>query len=192
MRVREADWFHRPVAQRVWAALGHDLDGQATLEIGGCCLKFLECRFFAGKQRREERLVLRFIQRAVDVVGAASAWPDFVVARLEPTDIHIDGLAVNDRRDGVEKRKLRLTGQRLDRGSKRGRGEGTGGDDDVVPSSWWKAIDLPAYDLDEPMRLEFLAHLVGKTIAVDCQGTSGRQLVRIGGGHDQRAGAAHL
>ncbi len=35
MRVRETDRLHRSVAQRLGAALGHHLDGQAAFEIGG-------------------------------------------------------------------------------------------------------------------------------------------------------------
>src|SRR5262245_23124261 len=42
------------------------------------------------------------------------------------------------------------------------------------------------------MRLELLRDGSGKAVAIDRQGPPGRQLVRIGSRHDQRACPAHL
>ena len=36
MRIGESERLHRPVPQRLAAALGHHLDRQAAVEIGGC------------------------------------------------------------------------------------------------------------------------------------------------------------
>ena len=101
MRVGEADRLHRSVPQRLGTALGHDLDGQAAVEIG-CAFPLLELGLLAIHQRRDEGLVLVLVHRAVDVVLAVASRPDLVVARLEPGDVHIDRLDMHDRRDCVE------------------------------------------------------------------------------------------
>ena len=90
MRVGEADRLHRPVAQRLAAALGHHLDGQAAFEIGRRRFPILERGLLAGDQRVDEGVVLRLVERAVDVVGAAAAGTFLVVARLQPAHAHVD------------------------------------------------------------------------------------------------------
>ena len=59
VRVGEPDRLHRAEAQRVAAALGHDLDRQAAVEVGRGGLPLLEARLLAGEQRVDEGLVLR-------------------------------------------------------------------------------------------------------------------------------------
>ena len=112
VRVRQPDRLHRPVPQRLAAALGHHLDRQAAVEIGRRRLPLLEARLVAGEQRVDEALVLLAVERAVDVVGAGAARAGLVVARLEPGDVHVDRVAVDDRRDGVEEGELALAGER--------------------------------------------------------------------------------
>ena len=58
MRVGETDRLHRSVAERVGAALGHHLDGQAALEIGCGRFELFEGGLLGGKQRRDESVVL--------------------------------------------------------------------------------------------------------------------------------------
>ena len=66
----------------------------------------------AGKQGIDEGVILLARERAVDVVGARSARAGLVVARLEPGDRHVDGVAVHDRRDGIEEGERVLAGER--------------------------------------------------------------------------------
>ncbi len=106
-RVGQPDRLHRPVPQRFAAALGHDLDGQAAVEIGRA-LPLLERRGLAGQQGVDEGLVLVAVERAVDVVEAVAAGPDLVVARLVPGLVEVDRVLVDDRRDGVEEGEVLL------------------------------------------------------------------------------------
>ena len=55
-----------------------------------------------------------------------------------------------------------------------------------------QAGDLAALDRDQGMAGEALRHLGGEGVAIDGERAAGRQLVAVGGGEDQRAGAAHL
>ena len=112
MRVGQPHRLHRPVAQRLAPALGHDLDRQAAVEIGRA-FPFLELGLVAGDQRVDEGVVLRLVHRAVDVVLAGAAGPDLVVARLEPADVHVDRVEMDDRRDGVEEGERIGAGRRL-------------------------------------------------------------------------------
>ena len=191
-RIGEADRLHRAVAQGLAAALGHHLDRQAAVEIGGVGLPFLELGLVAGDQRVDEGFVLLLGHGAVDVVLARAARSDLVVARLEPGDVHVDGLAVDDRRDGVEEGERRLARQLEDRLGERGRGEGAGGDDHGGPFLRRQAGDLAALDGDERMRFERRRDRVGEAVAVDGQRAAGRHLIGVAFGHDQRAQRAHL
>jgi hypothetical protein len=60
VRIGEAHRLHRPEAQRLGAAFGHDLDRQAAVEIGRA-FPFLEFGLLAGQQRLDEGLVLRLV-----------------------------------------------------------------------------------------------------------------------------------
>ena len=60
VRIGEPDRLHRPVAQRLAAALGHHLDRQAAVEIGRVGLPVLEVDLLAGEQRVDEGVVLLF------------------------------------------------------------------------------------------------------------------------------------
>ena len=72
VRIGEADRLHRAEAQGLGAAFGHHFDGQARFEIGRVFFPILERRLFAGEQRVDEGAILRFVHRAVDVVGAVA------------------------------------------------------------------------------------------------------------------------
>ena len=98
---------------------------------------------------------------------------------------------MHDRRDGVEERQRVLAGQRADRVGQRGRGEGAGGDDDAVPIVR-RQRHLLAADLDQRMRRQRLRDGRGKAVAIDRQRAAGRNLMGVGGPHDQRAEPPHF
>ena len=102
VRVGEADGLQRAEAEGLAAALGHDLDGEAALEIGGVALPVLELGLLGGEQRVDEGLVLGAVHGAVEVGGALGLGLALVVAGLEPGLGEVDGVEVHDRGDGVE------------------------------------------------------------------------------------------
>ncbi len=59
MRIGEAEGLHRSVPQSLDAALGHDLDRQAAVEIGRV-LEGFELDLLARDQAGDEVLILRF------------------------------------------------------------------------------------------------------------------------------------
>src|SRR5262249_58524886 len=77
--------------------------------------------------------VLLARERTIDVVGARSTRSRLVVARLQPSERHVDRVAVNDRGDGIEEGERVLAGEPGDRFGERWRGQRSGGDDDAVP-----------------------------------------------------------
>ena len=99
---------------------------------------------------------------------------------------------MHDGSDGIEEGKLGFAGQCLDGARQRRRGEGPGRHDDAVPIGGRQARDLTPGDVNERMRFERRRHLRREAVAIDCQRAPGRQLVGVGGRHDQRGGAAHL
>ena len=115
--------FIGSVTQRLGAALGHDLDRQAAIEIGGRVASHsLKPILSPLDQRLDEGVVLFAIHRAVDVIRPRAAGADLVVTRLEPRLVHVDGVAVDDGRDGIEKGEGLGAGERAD-GLRQGRGE---------------------------------------------------------------------
>ncbi len=178
-RIGQAERLHRAVTQGFAAALGHDFDRQAAVEIGRR-LETAERDLLAGDERVDEGVVLLARERAIDVVGAGAAGAGLVVARLEPGDAEVDRLAMHDRRDGVEEGERGFAGQRRDRVGERRRGEGAGGDDDAVPIRRRRG-DLLAADLDQRLRLERGGDGGGKAVAVDGERPARRELVGVGG-----------
>ncbi len=179
------------MAQGFAAALGHDFDRQAAVEIGRRRLEIVECGFLARKQRIDEGVVLRARQRAIDVIGAGAARPDLVVARLKPDDVEIDRVAVHDRRNGVEEGERVFAGQPAQRVGERRRRQRAGGDDDVVPLAR-RFENFLAADVDERLAFERRGDRGGKAVTIDRERAARRQLVGIGGVHHQRAEPAHL
>ena len=156
--VGEADRLHRAVAQRVDATRRHHLDRQAALEIGRRALPFFEVGLVAVEQRLDERDVLLLAERAVDVVGVAAAGTLLVIARLEPRLVHVDRLAMDDRRDGVEEGQRVLVRELPDGVGERRRGEGAGRDDDVIPVGGRQAGNLAAAYFNAGMLVERPGH----------------------------------
>ena len=102
MRVGEPYRLHWPVTQRLAAALGHDLDRQAAVEIGGVGFPFLEVGLLTRDQGVHESIVLLLGQRTIDVVGARATRAKLVVARLKPRHRHVDRILVDDRGNRIE------------------------------------------------------------------------------------------
>ena len=159
-------------------ALGHNFDRQAAIEIG-CAFPLLEFGLAAVKQCLDECTVLFLVHWAVDVVLASAAGADLVVSGLEPADIQVDRIEMDDRRDCVEE------GQRVracccgNRIRERGCGEGTRCEYDAWSQSRGQAGHFFANNGDERMRLQSRGDRGGKAIAVNRQRTSSRNLVRI-------------
>ena len=179
------------MAQRLATALGHDLDRQAAVEIGRGGFPIVERCLFAGEQRIDEGVILFAGERAIDVVGARTAGPGLVVARLEPGDVKVDAVAMDDRRDGVEEGERVFAGEPADGGGEIGRGKRSGGDDDAVPVGR-RQRDLAARERDQRMGFQRRRHRGGKAVAVDRQRAARRDLVAIRRAHDERAEPAHL
>ncbi len=192
MGVGEAARLHRPVAERFGSAFGHDLDGQAAVEEGGRRLERLRQRRLSREQAGDERLVLRLVERAVDVVGPRAGRPGLVVARLAPRHEEVDGVAIHDRRDGVEEGEPAVAGQRADGVRQPGRRQRPGGDDDVAPGFRRQAVDLAGFEPDQRMRRDRRGDGARKPLAVHRQRTAGGELVGVGGGHHQRARQPHF
>ena len=155
-------------------------------------LPFVERDLVAGEERIDEGAVLLARQRAVDVVGASAAGAFLVVARLEPGDVKIDGVAMHDRRDRVEERERVGAGAPPYRFRQRRRRERPGSDDDAVPIRGRQGGDLLARDRHQRLRLQRRGDRGGKAVAVDRERADRRHLMRIGGTHHQRAEAPHL
>ena len=121
LRVGQADGLHRAEARRVAAAFDHHLDGHAAIEIGDV-LPLLEAGFLGRLDGVDEGVVFGLVHRAVEVVLGVAILVGAVPARLRPDLVHVDGIAVDDRRDGVEKGQRLLAGGGAD-----GLGERRGG-----------------------------------------------------------------
>lgn len=106
---------------------------------------------------------------AVHIVGAVAARAGFVVAGLEPGDVEIDRLAVDDGGDRIEEGERIFAGEGADRLGEGGRGEGPGGDHDAVPVVGRQAGDFLAADFDERVGLDLRLDGGGKSVPVDRQ-----------------------
>ncbi len=180
MDVGQSERLHRPVAQGLAAALGHDLDRQAAVEIGRA-LEFAEFCLLRRQHGVNESLVLVAAHRAVDVGRSAFATrPFLVVARLHPGDVHVDRGAVDDRGDGVEECERALAGPFADGGGERRGRQRSRGDDDIVPVRGRQAGDLAALERDERMGEHPLFDRHGETVAVYGERAPGRHLVSVG------------
>ncbi len=179
------------MAQGLAAALGHHFDRQAAVEIGRA-LEFAKLGLFRRQKRVDERLVLVAAHRAIDVSLGVAAWADLVVARLHPRHVHIDRMAVDDRRDRVEKGERAFAGQLADRLGQRRGGERPRRDDHIVPVLRRQAGDLGAVERYERMTEKRGFDGLREAVAIDGERASGRHLVRIGALKDDRAERAHL
>ena len=99
---------------------------------------------------------------------------------------------MNDRSDGVEERERILAGELGDRFRERGRGEGAGGDDHALPVRRRQRRDLLAANIYQRMGRKRGGDGCREPFAIDRQCSPGRDLMEVGGAHDERAEPAHL
>ncbi len=191
-RIVEPDRFHRPVAQCLAPALGHDLDRQAAVEIRRRGFPLLEHGLVAGKECIDEGRVLRLVHRAVEIIGAGARGTRLAVARLEPGNGRIDTVAMDHRRDGIEEGERTFTCQFGNRPAQGRRGEGARRDDDTAPGLGRQAGDFTAIDRDQRVRLEARRDVLRKAVAIDGKCAACRKLVLVAGTHDEGRGAPHL
>src|SRR5205085_5655177 len=97
-------------------------------------LPVAEFAFLAVEQTLMEGEILVLRHRAVDVVLVP-----LVPARRHPANVHVDAVAVDDRRDRVEEGERVRTRGRADRFGEKRRGERSGGDDGLARS--WQGVD---------------------------------------------------
>ncbi len=99
---------------------------------------------------------------------------------------------MDDGRDGVEEGQRILAGERAERGSERGRGEGAGGDDDAFPLRRRQPGDFLAPELDQRLRPQRCLDRGGEAVPVDRERAAGGHAMRVGGAQHQRGAAPHL
>ena len=185
VRVVEPDWLHRAIAQGIDPARCHHFNRHAAFEVGSVGFPLAELGLFAIEQALMKSEILLFGHRAVDVILAA-----LVPACSHPGDVHIDRIAVDDRRDGIEERQTVRAGRGSDTGSECGGREGTGRDD--RQASRWQSVN-PFADHGERWQLcKPLFNLGREHIAVHRQRRPGGNLGHLCGGHDQRIEPAHF
>ena len=212
VRVLEADRLHRPVAQRVLAALRHDLARQAPLEV----LRVLELarRHLLGRRESaHEGAVLRLVEGAVHVrlvarililavvrierVRGARVHRDGVlyraalaVARLLPHAVPEDRVRRDDRRDRVVVGEVlpphdigQVLRERIARERARREDHGARVRD---------PRHLLAGDLDVRVAPDRAGDLLGEPLAIHGERAARGDRRAIRGAHHERAGAPHL
>ena len=183
-RIDEADRLHGPEAQRVAPAAGDDLDGQAALEEE-LVLEGVQLGALGRGQGLMEAVVLRLVERAVDVVVAPLA-----VARGAEGAREVDRLRLHHGAHRVVEVEVRLADEGGDLRRQRVRGEGSGGHDrDGILR---QRDDLAAVDPDLGQRLHRLRHLACEEGAVDGERASRGHAHLVRDADDERAHAAHL
>ncbi len=129
--------------------------------------------------------------RAVDViaflVGGGSA---LVPARLNPADLHVDALAMDDGCDGIEECQPVLPGGRDDALRQRLSGQRTGGHDGRAFGG--QRVDPLADDGDIRVRREHTLDLGAKCVAIDRHCRACGHSRRLARAHDQAVEPAHL
>ena len=187
--VRQPDRLHRAVAQGVAAALGHDLDGQAAVEIARR-LALAELGLLGGQKGVDEGVVFVARHGAVDIGGPLLLGLALVIAGLPPGHAHVDGVGMDDGGDGVEEGERVGPGFRRDGLPQGGRGQRAGGDDPVAVLG--QGGDLAFLDGHQRMGAQRGGHVGREGVAVHGQRAARGQLVAVGGGHDEAARRPHL
>ena len=122
--------------------------------------------------------------RAIDVILAS-----FVPARGHPADVHIDAVAVNDRRDRIEEGESLAAGFGGDRRGQCRAGQRPGGDDRGMIG---EGVDALADHDDVGVSADPLGDFAGEGFAVDRERGASGNPVQIRARHDQRAEIAHF
>ena len=188
-RVAQADRLHRPQAQRVRAARRHDLDRQAALEIRRRFLPFVELGLLAGQQRRDERLVLLAVERAVDVVGCPRP------CRSATGTTPRRNRSCRGRRSARSRRRRRALSSPVSAASASARAGEVSGPVAMMTSSH-SGGGSPAISSrrisTSGSAVERRLDRLGKPDAIDRERAARRHLVPVGGGQDQRPATPHL
>jgi hypothetical protein len=187
----QANRLHRAVPQRLPSAFGHHFDGQATVEIRHL-FPVLELVQVSSQQGIDEGVVLILVHRTVQVIGAIAGWSDLVIARLRPDDIHVDAVFVHDGGNRIEEGQCILAGKRLDAGCQSRGGQGTCGDDDIVPLGRRQALDFGPIGGDIGVTFDGGGDRCREAVAIDRERSAGGQGIGVGHLHDQRAAAPHF
>ena len=150
----------------------------------------LEVGFFAVEQSLDEGFILFAGHRAVDIVLAVTLRPDLVPARLHPSDIHVDAVLVDNRRDGIEKGQGIFARRCADAFRKSHGGQRTRGDDGQ--SALGQLIDPLAYNFNIRMFGQAFGYAVGEMVPVDRQRRASRQTMLVAFADDDRIQVAHF
>ena len=189
MGVGEADGLHRAEAQGFAAPFGHDLDGQAPVEIAGG-LALVELGLVSSQKRVDERLVGVAVHGAVEVGGALFLGLALVIARLHPGLGHVDAVGMHDGGDGVEEGKAFLSRLAGDGLGQRARGQGASCND--RGAALGQGGDFLFADADQRMIAQAIRHRLGEGVPVDGQCAPGGKAVTVGHFHDQPVCGPHF
>src|SRR5206468_2741710 len=100
-RIVQSRRLHRPEAKSILASPGSLFDGQAAFEVRRFVFLDMWLVGFRPQQRFDERLVLLFVEWAIDVI--VRAVEGFAIARCTERKRHVDGIGSNDGADAVVK-----------------------------------------------------------------------------------------
>ena len=182
-RVAQTDGAQGAEPDRIRAAGGHDLNRHTALVDGQVAVKVVERRALGGNERRVERLVFLFIERAVQVVRLAAA-----IAGRGKNLVIVKALGGHDGRDSVIKAQPMVAGQRGDGLCQCALGQRAAGDEHGC--ALVQRRDLLAPDRDVGVVFHHFGHGGGKHIAVHGQRTAGRHAGGLG--RLQQVAAHHL
>ncbi len=130
----------------------------------------MEIHLFRRQHCVNQRVVLVTIKRAVDVILAIA----LVVAGLEPRDIHVDALGMDNRCNRIEKGKIIFTRQPANSLTQAGGGEGAGGDNHLLPFLGRDAVHLTAFHGDHGVGFDPFFHGSGKLVTINRQRPASR------------------
>ena len=187
MRIGQPDRLHRTEQKGVAASFRHHLDRQTAVEIIRL-FKIVKNRLFRSQQRVDKPVIFVFRQRTVDIVAAVP----FVIARLIPRHLHVNAVLKHHRRNRVVKRQRLAVNPRKNVFCQCLGSERTGGNDHLSPTGRRQRGNLPFFHADQRMGAETAGNEIGKSVAVNRQGTAGRHFAGIGRRHHQRAGQPHF
>ncbi len=187
----EADTFHRPVTKRLHASRGHDFDRHAAIEIGRVRFPFTELGLLAIHQALVKRDILLLRHGAIDVIAAlVRSFRALVPTALNPTLGHVDTVAVDDRRNGIEKGQAILPGRADDALRQRLCGQRSGRDDCGAGSG--QGIHAFAHDGNIGVLFEATLDLCREDVPIHGHGAAGRNARHFTGTHDDAVEPAHF
>jgi hypothetical protein len=145
----------------------------------------VERHFLCSQQSIDETLVLLTRQRAIDIVGTIAGGACLFIAGLEPGDVEIDRVTVNDGCDGVEEGERIMAGRTPNRVTQCRRSERPCGNDGRVPFRGGQANNLLPANLNQRMTFEGRGDISRKSVTIDRKRRAGGKAVFIGCTHYQ-------